>query len=72
MTKKPFDSNRGTVVLWDYSFIFTSEETLHVPVCQKFLCNLINIKKGRFTTIQKKLLNNESLEDHRGTHNNRN
>jgi len=37
-----------------------------VTVCQKFLCLILGITKHRFTTIQKKLINNESMKDVRG------
>lgn len=39
-----------------------------VEVCQLFLCQLLQISKDRFLTVQKKLISNESPEDKRGTH----
>lgn len=59
------ENSERTLTRWNYMFHCNSE---NVMVCQKFLLNLLHLKIGRFTTIQKKLLNNESLEDNRGKH----
>lgn len=68
MTQKvTSESCNKKVALWDY--IFHSQRR-NAIVRQKFLCNTLQIKKGRFATIQKKLLNGESLQDKRGKHEN--
>ena len=66
--KPPTEETQVNFISWEYFFHFGS---IGVTVCQKFLCTLLNIKKGRFASIQKKLLNNKSLQDNRGTRNNR-
>lgn len=55
------------VTLWEYSF---SNLTSNFSVCRKFLCNIFQIDKSRFGVIQKKLANNETLNDQRGKHDN--
>ena len=71
MTRKiregPVNSTDKPVVLWKYTFHC---QTNNVDVCQKFLCNLLNIGKSRFETIRNKLLNNITLNDNRGKHEN--
>lgn len=60
--------NEGKI-LWEYSF---SNLSRNFPVCKKFLCHLFQIDKSRFGVMQKKLLNNENLNDLRGKHDNHN
>ncbi|KAJ8674915.1 hypothetical protein QAD02_010701 [Eretmocerus hayati] len=55
-------------IWWDYIFSFG---TFHIGVCQKFLCNLLQIKQGRLATVQHKLKNNIPLKDFRGNHDGR-
>lgn len=62
------ESAQNNITLWEYSF---HSVTHHIVVCQKFLLTLLSVGKGRFTGIQKKLLNNESLQDNRGLHSKR-
>lgn len=50
---------------WQYFFQF---DFINVIVCQMFLCFLFKVGKRRFTTIQKKLKNNESPKENRGNH----
>ncbi|XP_043483482.1 uncharacterized protein LOC122511964 [Leptopilina heterotoma] len=52
---------------WEYSFHSLFQKRI---VCQQFLCNVFQIKQGRFTTIKKKLSNHESCNDKRGRHGN--
>lgn len=54
-------------VTWPYSFHSSSNQ---YPVCKKFLCNLLNIGRERFATVQKKIKNNENIGDDRGKHDN--
>ena len=63
LTRKPMSKIENQVVLWEYFFRF---DTINVSVCQAFLCAVLNIKKGRISTIQQKLKNNEPLIDKRG------
>lgn len=50
-------------ILWDYFFQST---TCRVKVCLDFLCCVLQIKRGRFKTIQQKLKSQESVHDQRG------
>lgn len=61
------DDDQQRSVKWEYSF---HSLTKHFSVCQKLLCNLLDIRRSRFASIQKKMLNNESLQDNRGKHQN--
>ncbi|KAJ8671107.1 hypothetical protein QAD02_002366 [Eretmocerus hayati] len=61
-------SNRADIS-WSYSF---RSHGFSVPVCRKFLCSVLQIKRGRLTTIQNKLVKNQSLKDCRGKHENHN
>ena len=63
--RKPMSDIENKVVLWEYFFRF---DTIDISVCQMFLRTLLNIKKGRFASIQHKMKNNESLKDNRGMH----
>ena len=68
LNKKPLTTTQNIeseFTSWEYSFNSVSGHTI---VCQNFLCILLDIKRGRFTIIQNKLKNNESLEDNRGKH----
>ena len=71
MTRKPVNltenSQKKGVALWHYIF---HTQNINKAVCQKFLCDLLQVGKGRFVTVQKKLKNNDSLEDYRGSHDN--
>lgn len=62
--------NREKIInLWEYSYD-SPTNGIRTAVCQKFLCSLLKIKKGRFAPIQKKIKNNESLENNTGKHSN--
>ena len=68
LKKKPSTTTQNIeseVTSWEYCFNSISDRTI---VCQNFLCILLDIKRGRFTTIQNKLKNNEWLEDNRDKH----
>lgn len=67
LRRPPADGNTHgmKVISWNYYFHCIY---LRAEVCQAFLCRLLQINKGRFTTIQKKLISNVSLQDKRGTH----
>lgn len=54
-------------ILWEYSLHL---KTTNISVCQKFLCHLLQINKGRFATVQRKIITNEALDDNRGKHEN--
>ena len=54
-------------VLWDYFFQTQKER---IPVCQHFLCSVLDIGRKRIRVVQSKVAKNESLEDDRGTHKN--
>ncbi|KAJ8674060.1 hypothetical protein QAD02_005322 [Eretmocerus hayati] len=60
-------STNSTAVQWSYSI---RSGGFNIPVCQKFLCSLLQIKRGRLTTIQNKMLKDQSLKDCRGKHDN--
>lgn len=62
----PADNNFEIMkaILWKNFFHCTY---VRVEVCQQFLYNLLELNRKRFVTIQKKLVNNETIQDKRGT-----
>lgn len=65
--KERNSKTEGTILHWDYYFPYQFQVNDELAICQKFLLNVIGIKKTRIQTLQTKIKNNESLEDRRGT-----
>lgn len=57
------------IILWKYFFHCIY---MRVKVCQQFSFSVLQINRKRFVTIQKKLVNNETLQDKRGIHSHHN
>lgn len=62
-------TKESKVIRWEYHFPQEHLLDEEVVVCQNFLCQVLNMGRGRFRTIQGKIKRGEELSDNRGNHN---
>ncbi|XP_043469861.1 uncharacterized protein LOC122503403 [Leptopilina heterotoma] len=61
------NSAKPRLIRWNFELL---HESKNIPICQKFLCEVLNIGIKRIRTVQNKILNKDTVCDLRGKHGN--